>query len=148
MALYYTTSTKRNKSWTKKNGIYSVCESSIGAKGIVDFLIYEIHGSGTGKEIWRCYEIKISNSDFHSKCKKTFVGNFNYYVMPEDLYNEVKSEIPKEIGVFVPDSKITQLYCIKKPVRQELKVKRDVMIYSLIKSLSRETDKLYKGKTR
>jgi hypothetical protein len=120
---------------TKKNGIYSVCECTVENMGIVDFLIYEVHNFGKGKEIWRCYEIKISNSDFHSKCKKTFVGNFNYYVMPKELYEEVKDEIPKEIGVFVPVTYVNKLkddfkevYCIKKPIRQELKVKREVMI--------------------
>ena len=48
------------------------------------------------KEIFRCFEIKISKSDFRSNHGHNFVGNFNYYVMPKELYYEVEKEIPKQ----------------------------------------------------
>lgn len=48
-----------------------------------------------------CFEIKVSTSDFHSKAKTTFIGNKNYYVMPLELYEKVKDEIPPGIGVQV-----------------------------------------------
>ena len=48
-----------------------------------------------------CYEIKISKTDFHSSHGHNFCGNANYYVMPQELYNEVKKEIPEDIGVIV-----------------------------------------------
>ena len=48
-----------------------------------------------------CFEIKISKADFHSSHGHNFVGNLNYYVMPLDLYKEVSSEIPPEIGCIV-----------------------------------------------
>lgn len=46
-------------------------------------------------------EIKVTKDDFHSKHGHNFVGNANYYVMPKELYNEVKSEIPDDIGVII-----------------------------------------------
>lgn len=46
-----------------------------------------------------CIELKQSVNDFHSKAKLTFLGNRNYYAMPYDIYEKVKDEIPKEIGV-------------------------------------------------
>lgn len=55
-----------------------------------------------------CYEIKQSKQDFHSKNKLTFIGNKNYFVMPYKLYQEVKKEIPPEIGVLVAIDKLEQ----------------------------------------
>ena len=45
---------------------------------------------------WCCYEIKISKSDFHSRAIKSFVGEYNYYLMPDELYEQVKKELDKE----------------------------------------------------
>lgn len=46
-------------------------------------------------------EIKVTKDDFHSKHGHNFAGNANYYVMPKELYNVVKSEIPEDIGVII-----------------------------------------------
>lgn len=48
-----------------------------------------------------CYEIKVSKSDFHSSNGHNFVGNANYYVMPKELYLQVKDEIPEHVGVII-----------------------------------------------
>ena len=100
---------------------------------ICDFMVYE-----QNKDIFRCFEIKISKSDFHSKAKKTFVGNYNYYVMPKDLYEEVKDEIPKEIGVL-------DEYCrsLKKPKKVDLKYDKEKLLVSMLKSLNRENYKRF-----
>lgn len=133
--------------WRAKNkmGTFACHEVGIGfgkKMEIVDFLTYNTKGE------WRCFEIKVSKQDFYSKHKKTFVGNFNCYVMPPELYEQVKQDIPKDIGVYTywgTEIKDPSLYCKKKPKRKELVVKKDVLIYSLIKSFSREYDKLVKG---
>ena len=57
-----------------------------------------------------CIELKQSVQDFHSKAKVTFLGNRNYYAMPFDIYEKVKDEIPKEIGVFT----LPREYILKK----------------------------------
>ena len=52
-----------------------------------------------------CFEIKISISDFKSKNGHNFIGNLNYYVMPYELYKNVKEIIPANIGVITYHSK-------------------------------------------
>lgn len=108
-------------------------------KGRVDYMTMDF------KDIFRCYEIKISKSDFHSEHGHNFVGNYNYYVMPKELYQEVKEEIPKEIGVYgsyeYRDNIFLEL--LKKPRKQELKVEMDILKNSMIRSLSREVTKFY-----
>lgn len=47
------------------------------------------------------YEIKVTKSDFHSKHGHNFCGNANFYVMPKELYQELKSDIPEDIGIIV-----------------------------------------------
>ena len=48
-----------------------------------------------------CFEIKISKSDFKSKHGHNFVGNYNYYVIPKELFEKVKDLVPDEIGVIL-----------------------------------------------
>ena len=57
--------------------------------------------SGKQDIMIECYEIKISKADFKSKNGHNFVGNVNYYVVPNSLYHEVKDLVPEGIGVIV-----------------------------------------------
>lgn len=59
--------------------------------------------SGIEKGDFYCYEVKSSVEDFHSKNGHNFLGDFNYYIMPEEVYKKIKDEIPYYVGVFVPD---------------------------------------------
>lgn len=92
--------------------------------------------------IW-CYEIKVTKSDFHSKHGHNFYGNFNYYVMPESLYEEVKDEIPPDIGVLVG----VALDCKKRAKKKMLTMtdSNNMKMY-LIRSLSRESKKNWRSK--
>lgn len=106
----------------------------------VDLLSYETKG------YWRFYELKVSKSDFHSKAKKTFLGHFNYYIMPGELYEQVKDEIPKEIGVYTAytydhNPKHGWMTCVKKPIKQELKIQHDSLMFAFMQALSRENQK-------
>lgn len=120
---------------TRKQGLFACFEVTIGwfGKERVDYLTYDTQG------IWRCYEIKISKSDFHSKAHNTFIGHFNYYVMTKELYEDVKNEIPNHIGIYVGMS------CIKKAKKQELKIDEQVLKDSMIRSLYRESEKVIKS---
>ena len=103
-------------------------------------------------------------TDFHSKNKLSFFGNKNYFVMPYKLYEKVKNEIPKEIGVYVAIEKLEQkeeikidmfgnkwtkcwadpidglkeLYCIKPARKQELKADKEVILSSMLRSMQRD----------
>lgn len=57
--------------------------------------------SGIEKGDFYCYEIKSSVADFHSKNGHNFIGDYNYYVMPFEVYEKVKEEIPYRVGVYV-----------------------------------------------
>ena len=126
---------------TNKMGIYKCCEVGIrgsnqyygSGEGIVDFVTYDTKG------IWKCYEIKVSKADFNSKCIHTFVGNYNYYVMTRELYEKVKNNISKGIGVFLLSD--DTMYSVKKATCQKLGVSEEILKYSFMKSLSREFDK-------
>lgn len=147
--------------FNRRNDFY-VFECTIGwcGKEIVDCIMYNCQ-----REIY-CYEIKQSKQDFHSKNKLTFIGNKNYFVMPYKLYQEVKNEIPSEIGVFVaidrleikeeeiynleikktkfwaePVDGLKELYCIKSARKQELKADKEVILSSMLRSMQR--DRIY-----
>lgn len=120
---------------TAKQGLFGCFEVTIGWFGNqrVDYLTYDTKG------IWRCYEIKVSKSDFHSKAHNTFIGHYNYYVLTEELYKQVKDEIPNHIGVYVK----TKL--VKRAKRQELLEDEKVLKDSMIRSLYRESEKIIKS---
>jgi hypothetical protein len=116
---------------TQKQGVFGCYEVTIGwyGKERVDYLTYDTKG------IWRCYEIKTSKEDFHSKAHNTFMGHFNYYVLTKELYEQVKGEIPAHIGVYVGTA------CVKRPKKQKLGEDEQILKNSLIRSLYREVEK-------
>lgn len=74
--------------------------------GRVDFMKFQpVNNSVSGieKGDFYCYEVKSSVEDFHSKNGHNFFGDFNYYVMLEEVFEKVKEEIPFNIGVYVPE---------------------------------------------
>ena len=101
---------------TRKLGTFGCFEVTIGwfGKERVDYMTYDTKGT------WRCYEIKVSKNDFYSKSKTTFVGHYNYYVMPQELYNQVAQDIPEGIGVYVFNG--WGLRLVKRPKYKDLAV--------------------------
>lgn len=68
--------------------------------------------------------------------------------MPRKLYEEVKNDIPEAVGVLVENiMKNGSIYTwnplksIKKAIKQELKVDKEILKNSLIRSLYRESQK-------
>lgn len=120
---------------TSKMGVFGCFEVTIGwfGKEIVDYLTYDTKGT------WRCFEIKVSKADFHSKAHNTFIGHFNYYVMPKELFNEVINDIPSHVGVYVGGT------LLRRPKRQPLGEDEQVLKDSLIRSLARDAEKLHKS---
>ncbi len=121
---------------TKKRGTFGCFEVTIGwyGKERVDYLTYNTKG------IFRCYEVKASKADFYSSNKVSFIGHYNYYVMPFELYEEVKEDIDSHIGVFVSDGE--KLSSILRAKRQELGACEQVLKDSMIRSLYRESEKV------
>ena len=85
-----------------------------------------------------CYEIKSSVEDFHSPNGHNFLGDFNYYVMPEDVYLVVEKEIPWIIGVYCPTPENTYLVCHKKAHRQDRTKPTSEMLLMMFRSAARD----------
>jgi len=99
----------------------------------VDMLSYDT------KRTWRFYELKVSKSDFYSKHALTFKGHLNYLVLPHDLYESVKGDIPPGIGVWTARPEYPHFCdCIVKPKRQPLGIDEDNLKFAFMQALSRE----------
>lgn len=57
----------------------------------VDYVTFNTKG------IIRCYEIKVTESDLNSKNKLSFWGDYNYLVLPKDLYDTLYAKADKEL---------------------------------------------------
>lgn len=140
---------------TRKTGTFGCYEVTIGffGKERVDYMTYDTKG------IFRCYEIKVTKADFHSDAAKSFAGHYNYYVLPAELYGQVKDEIPDYVGVYVVSNR--RIWVSKKAKKQDLSGKEysvwrsvggkrtlvstpweEMLKDSMIRSLFRDSDKL------
>lgn len=108
----------------------------------VDFLTYETTG------VYRAYEIKNSKSDFYSGCAWSWIGHYNYFIMPKKLYEEVKQDVPDGVGVWVIWEHIKKMECIKKPKRRELLCSPEDIQFAMFQALSREYKKYRKLKEK
>ncbi|WP_430602509.1 hypothetical protein IGJ02_002935 [Enterococcus sp. DIV0724b] len=98
---------------------------------------------------WRCYELKASKADFRSKAKLSFIGNYNYFVLPVALFEKIKEEIPSHIGAMVyhqylstENQMLPGYFTIeKKPQKQELLVNEQELLFRLITAQAREVGK-------
>lgn len=81
--------------WAEKNmrGDFGCFEVTVGwyGKEIVDFITYKTNGE------FRCYEIKVSVNDFYSNARLSFLGDFNYYVIPFELLEKLRKHKEREI---------------------------------------------------
>lgn len=133
---------------------FYVFECTIGwyGKEIVDCINYDCNRMTT------CYEIKQSVSDFRSKNALTFIGDKNYFVMPYELYEKVKDEIPHDIGCYVACSReavtsdrtwgqrfemvicagFDELYCIKRATKRPLRADKEVILSSMLRCACRD----------
>ena len=106
----------------------------------VDYMVFKPvtnSVSGIEKGDFYCYEVKSSVEDFHSKNGHNMIGDYNYYVMPEEVYNEIKSELPYRVGIYVPDP-INGIKCIKKAKRQDREYPLAVLLLMMFRSANRD----------
>lgn len=118
-------------------GVYGCFEVSFGT-GYGDQ--YCDFSTMSSDNIFRCYEIKISESDFRSKNKLSFLGDYNYFVLPKELYEKVKADIPFGIGVYLfANGKCS---CVQKSRKQNITIgERINLMHGFIRSLSRLSTK-------
>lgn len=113
----------------------------------VDYMVFKPLNntvSGIEKGDFYCYEVKSSVEDFNSKNGHNFIGDFNYYVMPQDVFDEVKRRISGYIGVFCPDGK--GLKSVKKAARKDRNKPTTEMLLMMYRSARRELVKIRRTK--
>ena len=116
-------------------------------QGIVDTLSCLTKFDGSRE--WRCYELKVTKADFRSTAKLSFVGHYNYFVLPSTLYEDVKDKIPTDIGVLVyrPYALEEEMpasgtfFIAKKARKRELGVAEEALTNRFMASLFREVRK-------
>lgn len=112
----------------------------------VDYMLFKpINNSISGieKGDFSCYEIKSSVDDFHSKNGHNFIGDKNYYVMPESVFENVKNEIPYFVGVLCPrqvfsGSSTYQLVVVKNAKKHDRTKSVSEMLLMMWRSSRRE----------
>lgn len=112
----------------------------------VDYMVFKPVNntvSGIEKGDFYCYEVKSSEEDFKSKNGHNFIGDLNYYVMPEALFVTVKRLIPCYVGVFVPDG--DGLRCARKAKRKDRTRPVAEMLLMMWRSSRRELVKRKRG---
>lgn len=93
--------------------------------------------SGIEKGDFYCYEIKSSVADFTSKHGHNFIGDLNYYVMPEEVATVVRTQIPWNVGILIPDT-CGGLQVFKKARRADRSRPTSVMLLMMWRSSRRE----------
>lgn len=96
-------------------------------------------------KIFVCIEIKISKTDFFSDCANSFVGNKNYYAMPQKLYDEVMDSIPAHVGVLVPHKNSMKI--IKQARVVKMQIPQDVLLHAMLRSCYRDVKKTWYKQT-
>lgn len=112
----------------------------------VDYMLFKpVNNSVSGieKGDFSCYEIKSSVDDFHSKNGHNFIGDKNYYVMPESVFESVKNEIPYFVGVLCPrqvfnDNSVYQLTVVKNAKKHDRTKSVSEMLLMMWRSSRRE----------
>lgn len=99
--------------------------------------------SGIEKGDFYCYEVKSSVEDFRSKNGHNFLGDFNYYVMPEEVFVRISHMIPYGVGVYVPDGMNRRgewydLKSVKKAKRKDREKPLSEMLLMMFRSAARE----------
>lgn len=97
--------------------------------------------SGIEKGDFYCYEVKSSVEDFHSKNGHNFIGDYNYYIMPEEVYTAVSNEIPYYVGVYCNNGLYGQLNSVKKARRKDRERPVSEMLLMMYRSAVRDRRK-------
>lgn len=98
-----------------------------------------IHGIERG--YFYCYEIKSSIADFNSRSGHNFIGDFNYYIMPIWVYETIKDQIPKDIGVYCYEH-CEGLRLVKKARRKIRERPIPEILLMMLRSAARDRNKM------
>ena len=136
----------------EKKSTYGAFEVTVGYVGQkvrgydrADFVTMDTNG------IVRAYEIKTSVEDFYSDAELSWCGDYNYFALTQQVYDEVKDSRPlswTNVGVYVlvPSEKLgDNLVCVKSAKKNTRSLgQRAEVMESMLKAASRDAGKLFK----
>lgn len=136
---------------TLNGSVFGVREVTVGyiRSGLENTQRVDYVTSDTNGEI-RAYEIKTSVSDLHSKAKLSWIGDYNYLVLSEQVFNAVMASEGKikevdwtSVGVMVIHD--DGHYSIEKKAKRLLHSfgERVEIIESMMKAAARDAGKEY-----
>lgn len=108
----------------------------------VDFISYNAKSN-----IFRCYEIKVTMEDLHSKAKKSWYGDYNYLVVSEELYGlqslaEWRAELPFDVGLICVNTTTGDKETVLKSNKRNISDStREMLKVSLIRTLFYQNNK-------
>ena len=139
-------------------GVYGAFEVVMGSSTrgygheYVDFVTMD------SDNVFRCYEIKVSVEDLHSKAQLSFYGDFNFVVVPDEklvpgLLGEalgfVKGTFGNKAGVLVYHELVdgTSYFSVaSRAKRQNVRIEQRVAnMHNMVRSVSRYTTKYVKS---
>lgn len=109
---------------------YEEIAASINKEKVAELLCLDALGYGVEDEV------KSSVEDFKSPNGHNFIADYNYYVMPADVFDAVKDAVPYGVGVLCPDGE--QLRCVRKATRKDRTRPVSEMLLMLWRSSRRE----------
>lgn len=109
----------------------------------VDYMKFEPMNnsvSGIEKGDFYCYEIKSCEADFLSGHGLNFIGDYNYIVCTNELYEWLSqnNKLPFGIGVYAPAEDMSNLVCIRKAKRRDRQKSITEMLLMMLRSLNRD----------
>lgn len=134
--------------YTNNMGVFGCFEVTIGwfGKERVDYITYSTDNTV------RCYEIIVSMSDLKSDAKQTFIGDYNYLVVTNELWEKIQADTDlrwkyhnQGILVFSELNHNIGITSVKKAKKQQVSMgTRATVLESMVRSLNREVEKFYK----
>lgn len=116
----------------------------------VDYMLFKpVDNSVAGieKGDFYCYEVKSCIEDFKSPHGHNFIGDYNYYVMPEDVYEYFSktNALPYKAGVYAYSN--NSLVCVRKAKRSLRRKAVAEMLLMMFRSSNRDKVKSKSSET-
>lgn len=90
------------------------------------------------KDDFYCFEVKSSVEDFSSRNDHNSIGDYNYYVIPADVYAKVRDKFPYRVGVYIPTENQQTLKSVKSAKRMARAPPCLEMLFMMFRSSNRE----------
>lgn len=137
--------------YSHKMGVYGVKEVSLrkNAYGKIDERVDYMTIDNTS--VIRCYEIKVTKSDFLSGAHLSWWGDYNYLVVTDTLLPKI-DKLPEYsklafsgVGIITLGLESNNVIVVRKPRKKQVSIsQRTAVIESMVKSASNQLHQFYR----